>query len=325
MEDELAAGLRDVPGICLVTDGEVQALYPVRDYYDAYSDEVARAPFTELYFTALGTLVARKIHALLARPYKVIVLDCDETLWLGACGDGAGEIRVDPARRFLQQFMVAQRDAGMLLCLCSKNNPEDVFEAFRRHPDMPLRPEHLVSFRVNWRSKSENLKALAGELQLATDSFIFIDDSTFECAEVRANCPDVLVLQLPESDRIERFLRQSWAFDHVTRTDADKGRSERVRTRPGPRPRARIRRLLGRLPRKPRAEGDVRRTDDGAVAAHRTARPAHESIQPDGPSPVGERDPAFVRRRTAQVPRRGGLRSLWRLRSGRRRALRSVA
>jgi len=118
----------------------------------------------------------------------------------------------------------------MLLCPCSKNNEEDVLEVFARRPEMPLRLEHIVSRRINWRPKSENLKSLAKELQLGLDSFIFIDDDPVECAEVQARCPEVLTLQLPsDAQIIPRFLEHVWAFDHVKTTAEDTKRTELYR------------------------------------------------------------------------------------------------
>jgi len=45
---------------------------------------------------------------------------------------------------------VARQQAGMLLCLCSKNREADVFAIFEQRTDMPLKREHLVSWRINW-------------------------------------------------------------------------------------------------------------------------------------------------------------------------------
>jgi FkbH-like protein len=114
----------------------------------------------------------------------------------------------------------------MVVCLCSKNNEEDVFEVFERRPEMPLKREHIVSWRINWRLKSENIRSLADELQLGLDSFVFIDDNPVECAEVRANCPEVLALQLPnEAENISGFLNHVWAFDHLKVTEEDRKRT----------------------------------------------------------------------------------------------------
>ena len=85
--------------------------------------------------------------------------------------------------------MLRQRELGMLLCLTSKNNPEDVIDTFHAHPEMPLRLDHFIAVRLNWKPKSENLKSLADELNVGLDSFIVLDDSPAECAEVQAGCP----------------------------------------------------------------------------------------------------------------------------------------
>ncbi len=228
MELRMAAELEHLSEVELVNAEEVMRLYPVADYHDPRADELGSIPYTPIYFTALGTMIARKFHAMRRPPFKVIVLDCDETLWAGVCGeDGPNGIHLDAPRQALQEFMRAQCAAGMLLCLCSKNNEEDVIKVFQQHREMPLSREHFTAWRINWRPKSENLKSLANELRLDLDSFIFMDDNPVECAEVEANCPDVLALHLPESPgQISQFLNHCWAFDHLKISAEDKQRTK---------------------------------------------------------------------------------------------------
>jgi FkbH-like protein len=227
LEEEMRAELEGVPGLSFVDSSEAASLYPVADYYDAHTDEMGHVPFTPLFFASLGTLIARKLHALRRAPYKVIALDCDQTLWKGVCAeDGAQGVEIDAPRRALQSFMAAQHDAGMLLCLCSKNNEEDVLEVFDRHEGMILKRSHLASWRVNWKSKAENIRSLAEELGLGLDSFIFVDNDAVECAQVEAHCPEVLTLELPQEDElIPSFLKHVWAFDHLYVTDEDRRRT----------------------------------------------------------------------------------------------------
>src|SRR4029077_18288493 len=140
-------------GVHVIGPAEVEALYPVAEVYDPHADELGHLPYTPEYFVALATAVARRIHAIGTRPYKVIALDCDETLWAGICGeDGPQGVVVDSPRRELQQFMAERRRAGMLLALCSKNNEEDVVETFHALPEMPLHLEDFVARRINWES-----------------------------------------------------------------------------------------------------------------------------------------------------------------------------
>ncbi|HYG35470.1 MAG TPA: HAD-IIIC family phosphatase, partial [Clostridia bacterium] len=231
MEKIIQGELDELGGVYLLSYADISDWYAVPDYYDPHSEELGHVPYTEVFYSALGTAVARKFHALNRPAYKVIVLDCDQTLWSGVCGeDGAKGICLDQPRKALQEFMRAQQEAGMLLCLCSKNNEEDVRQVFTLRTEMPLRMDHLAAWRLNWEPKSENLKSLARELQLGLDSFIFVDDNPVECAEVQANCPEVLTLQLPDDlALIPQFLKHCWAFDHLKLTAEDRQRSEMYR------------------------------------------------------------------------------------------------
>lgn len=227
MEALMASELETVGGVYLVTTAAWKSDYPAATYDDPRADKLGHVPYTEDFFAALGTVIARKIYRIESAPHKVIALDCDQTLWKGVCGeDGPQGIEIDPARKALQEFMVEQHRGGMLICLCSKNNEEDVVKVFDERPEMPLTRDHIVAWRINWAPKSENLKALAEELQLGLDSFIFVDDDWVACAEVQANCPEVLTLQLPsEPSQIPRFLNHVWAFDQLKVTNEDERRT----------------------------------------------------------------------------------------------------
>lgn len=224
MLDELAGSTN----IYWTRSAEITAVYSVETYYDAIAERLGHVPYTPLFFSALGTAIARKIYALKSPPHKVLVLDCDNTLWKGVCGeDGAFGVEISPPYQALQEFVMAQHNAGMLICLNSKNVEADVEEVFKQRLDMPLKRDHIVSSRINWEPKSKNLRSLAQELQLGLDSFIFLDDNPVECAEVQASCPEVLTLQLPEvSDQIPKFLNHVWAFDRLKVTAEDQQRTE---------------------------------------------------------------------------------------------------
>ncbi len=136
--------------------------YPVDEIFDPRGDRLAHIPYTPAFYAALGTMIARRIYALRSTPYKVIAFDADQTLWSGVCGeDGPLGVGIDPPRQAIQEFLVRQHDAGMILCLCSKNNDEDAAAVFESRPEMVLRRDLIVGWRVNWSPKSENLRSLA--------------------------------------------------------------------------------------------------------------------------------------------------------------------
>ena len=228
LDDVVRRGVADLPSVYLLTASEIAALYPVAEVHDPHGNELGRVPYTPLYFVALATALARKIHAIVAPQFKVVALDCDDTLWAGICGeDGPEGVVLDPPRRALQQFMAERRRDGLLLALCSKNNEEDVAATFRAHPDMPLAPGDFVAQRVNWDPKPGNLASLAEELELGLDTFILIDDNPKEVQEVQAGAPQVLALLLPaRAAEIPDFLAHVWAFDRARVTDEDRRRGE---------------------------------------------------------------------------------------------------
>src|SRR5438034_1359462 len=226
-EQTLRTAAATIPNVHTIRSASPLQQYPVDEYYDPHSDQAGHIPYTSQGYAAIGTTLVRTIYNLQRPPFKVIVLDCDNTLWKGVCGeDGPQGIEVSAPFRRLQEFMLGRMNAGMLLCLCSKNNEQDVLDVFDQRTDMVLKREHLVARRINWNSKSENVMSLAHELSLGLESFIFIDDNPVDCADVRINCPGVLTLQLPQrSESIPAFLNRLWAFDHAGATEEDRART----------------------------------------------------------------------------------------------------
>jgi FkbH-like protein/FkbM family methyltransferase len=221
---------RELPRVEVIGSEAVLSLCQASEFHDPHSNELGHIPYTAEGFAAIGSRLFRTFLALRRAPCKVIALDCDNTLWQGVCGEeGPLGVAVTPSHRALQSFMLQQMDAGVLLCLCSKNNEADVWAVFAQNPGMALRREHLAAWRVNWSPKSENLRSLARELNVGLESVIFLDDNPVECAEARSNAPEALTLQLPAAPgTLPRFLDQVWAFDHFRATEEDRTRTRKV-------------------------------------------------------------------------------------------------
>src|SRR5882672_10390448 len=140
IEQKLKRGLQAVKGLHLVGSEHFSGQCSLEEYDNPRGSRLGAVPYTPRFYALLGQVLARIVHRLNAAPHKVIVLDCDQTLWKGVCGeDGPHGIELDAPRKFLQEFMLEQSRAGMVLCLCSKNNEADVWEVFAQRPDMPLK------------------------------------------------------------------------------------------------------------------------------------------------------------------------------------------
>lgn len=164
------------------------------------------APYTPAFLDEFARRIALASRGFGGYYFKALVLDCDNTLWGGVVGEDLVDgIKLDPhaypGRVYWQAQLAyaALERQGMLLCLCSKNNPQDVDEVLQRHPNQVLSESRITLKKVNWTDKVTNLREIASELNIGLDSLVFVDDSDFECASVRTALPQVRVFQVPKA------------------------------------------------------------------------------------------------------------------------------
>ena len=131
---------------------------------------------------------------------KVILVDCDNTLWSGIIGEDGIEgvicdLNADGILHFqLQQFLKRKKEAGFLLVLCTKNNYEDVKGVFDSK-SMPLQWSDFILKKINWDDKWVNVKQVSTELNLGLSSFIFIDDNSFEVSSIKSMLPEIICFE----------------------------------------------------------------------------------------------------------------------------------
>ncbi|RAS66003.1 D-glyceryl-ACP synthase [Lentzea atacamensis] len=177
-------------------------------------------------------------RAFMGMAKKVLVLDLDNTLWGGVVGDdGPSGIQIGPmypgnAFREMQRRAVSLRRQGVVLALCSKNEAAIVDQVLNEHPDLVIRPADIAARAVNWQPKDQNIRALAAQLNLGLDSFVFADDSTFETELVRGSIPEVTVVHLngDPADHVAAVQRAG-SFDVLTTTATDRSRTELYKAR----------------------------------------------------------------------------------------------
>jgi FkbH-like protein len=164
----------------------------------------ARMPIAADHLIYMAREWLRFLVPLSGRIAKVLVTDLDNTLWGGVIGeDGMTGIKLGAeypgaAYQSLQHALLDLARRGILLAICSKNNPEDAMEALEKHPGMLLRPKDFSAVRINWDDKAQNLRDIASELNVGVDSLAFLDDNPVERAQVRSALPEIMVLDLPE-------------------------------------------------------------------------------------------------------------------------------
>jgi FkbH-like protein len=237
---ELNAHLRAKapPNFVIVPFDRVIAQLGVERALDERFYYSSKSPYSWSLLLRYSEQIAPAILSAAGAAKKVLIFDCDNTLWKGVLGeDGEHGIRMADGTpdgapfAELQRLAIALQRSGVLLGLCSKNNPEDVEKVLISHPHMLLRNEHLAIKKVNWTDKAANLRQIAAELNLGLDSIVFVDDSEFELNLIREQLPAVHTLKVPpEPYKLPGLLRAARRlFFNLSRTSEDTQRTELYR------------------------------------------------------------------------------------------------
>ena len=181
----------------------------------------------------LARSLTAMVRARFGRSRKVLVLDLDNTLWGGVIGDdGVSRIalgRETPqaeAYTAFQEYCLSLRERGVVLAVCSKNEDAVARSGFA-HPDAVLKLEHIACFKANWQPKHENIEAIARELNLGVDSFVFVDDNPAEREIVRAQLPSVAVPEVgTDVTQYPFVLEQARYFEPASLLREDFARAE---------------------------------------------------------------------------------------------------
>ena len=197
---------------------------------------MARMRHTDGVLRELASYSMRYVKPLKGLTRKCVVVDLDGTLWGGVVGevgpDGIQLGPVAPGIEFVdfQEALLNLTKRGILLAVCSKNNPDDVMPVLREHKHMVLREEHFAAVRINWRNKAENLREIAEELNIGLDSFVFLDDNPVERELIRQMLPQVLTIELPrDASQYRPTLESLSDFELLALTKEDEQRATQYR------------------------------------------------------------------------------------------------
>lgn len=205
-------------------------------YWNMYKYAVAVPLIPEFAFN-----LSKIFASLLGKNKKVLALDLDNTLWGGVVGDDGAEklvlgqeVPMGQAYCEFQSYIKAQKQLGVLLTVCSKNDHENAIAGLN-HPDGILKPEDFTLIKANWEPKSLNIEQTAQELNLLPESIVFVDDNPAEREIVKGTLP----VEAPPMDSIESYIHTldkggyfevtNFSEDDLHRTEMYKQNAERAK------------------------------------------------------------------------------------------------
>ncbi len=167
----------------------------------------------------IGNSISSMILSHFGLGKKVLILDCDKTMWNGIIGEDNNKIIFSTKDKYKNYFLYANeiferlKKKGVLLAICSKNNFEDVENFFKKKSKELINFDEFVIKKINWELKSKNILEISNELNLATSSFIFLDDSIHELNEVKTAIKDIDCYLVP--DDLDKYRNTLLKIDKI--------------------------------------------------------------------------------------------------------------
>ncbi|MDE7234398.1 MAG: HAD-IIIC family phosphatase [Ruminiclostridium sp.] len=232
---KFAAYAAEQKNFCLNDIHYLSACYGLDKWADGAAWNLYKYALAVDAIPSLAANLAAIIKALYGKNKKVLALDLDNTLWGGVGGDdGADGIKIGkdlPAGQVyseFQEYVKLHKDLGILLTVCSKNDPENALAGLN-HPEGTLRPDDFTAIKANWENKDRNISETARELNLLPESFVFADDNPAEREIVREQLPGTAVPPLDGAENYIRILDRNRYFEVVSLSEDDRKRAEMYR------------------------------------------------------------------------------------------------
>lgn len=176
--------------------------------------------------------IANIVKSLLGKNKKSLILDLDNTLWGGVIGDdGAEGIALgleSPGGMAYSEFQAYLKELsslGIMLNVASKNEESIALTGFERS-DSVLKRDDFLCFRANWGPKSQSIAAIANEINILPESFVFVDDNPAEREIVRQELPAVTIAEFDGPEGMIAAIDRAGYFEVTTLSADDVKRNE---------------------------------------------------------------------------------------------------
>lgn len=164
---------------------------------------LAKIPFSKEFSIRISELIIGLILSYEGKTARLAIVDLDNTLWGGEIGDdGIQGLKLGgsyPGNAYLefQSFLLSLKKKGMLLAICSKNDPKVVTHAFHHLSKMILKRKDFVGCEVSLDEKWKGIEKICKQLNLNVSSTLFLDDNPVERELIRRHLPACHVPDLP--------------------------------------------------------------------------------------------------------------------------------
>lgn len=195
-------------------------------------------PFDILILKKFNKIINKNIKILNSKPYKLIILDCDNTLWGGVLDEDKSKGIIygnDDKGIIFKQFqkrIKKLKNDGFILSISSKNNEKDVWRCMKNRK-MVLQKNDFLNPKINWNEKYLNIEKTISELSLRSSDTIFIDDNILEIQKVKKFVKGINCLHINDPLNIEKKIENDLRFQKlfILEEDLKKYKQYKIRSK----------------------------------------------------------------------------------------------
>ena len=207
-----------------------------KSFFDKRNFKFLKFPFDLNSIIFISKIILNKIKLINSKPYKLIILDCDNTLWGGILDeDKIHNLKYskDAKGKMFENFQTKLKELkkkGFLLAICSKNNENKVWECMQKRR-MILQKNDFIISRINWNEKSKNINSIVKLLGLRVNDCIFIDDNIVEINKVKDSLKDINTFHLKEISDYAKLFENDYRLHKLKLTSEDKKKYKQYKLR----------------------------------------------------------------------------------------------
>jgi FkbH-like protein len=162
---------------------------------------------------------------------RAFILDLDNTMYRGIFGeDSFADILIEPAHLQLHSELKRLKKSGVVLCIASKNNIEDMDTIFKLNLLTVLDKDDFAVISGGWESKAASVEKILGDLNFDERYVAFIDDNKRELYEVGNSFPNMICIDGLEPDSVLATLSTVLSFEESSNSDLVAQRNADIRS-----------------------------------------------------------------------------------------------
>ena len=206
------------------------------NFFSARNLSILKFPFDVSAISFFCSIINKKIKQLNSKPYKLIILDCDNTLWGGILDENKNKELLYGNKgkgKFFKNFQLKIKELktkGFLLSICSKNNEKKVWNFFKQRK-MALQKRDFIFSKINWSEKYENILNIVKNLDLRFEDCVFIDDNILENKKIQNKIKKINLIHIKNIADANKILSTDERFDKILVSKEDRKKHNQYKLR----------------------------------------------------------------------------------------------